>query len=295
MKNSIFIILFLFINYLNCQEKLLISENNDIKLFETHISLHSEGNIFPSMYKEGLIYASNHNLETYRLLYTSHQSKSIKLKTGNKYSLGALAIFNDEVYFTGISKIINSYGDFNFAIYKGVLNDFKLKSVEALKFCNKEYSYTYPTISKDGSTMVVVSNEQNSLHLLELKRNENNEWEKSDVLFICQPTHEIINPVIFNENTIYFSSKSNEEKTYRVQYTNKKGETLLSNVIRESGVFNIYKLVKENGIWKIPKLMDALNSDFDDLGVLFIDDKKGYLTTSRYNDSENIFYFELKQ
>ena len=41
--------------------------------------------------------------------------------------------------------------------------------------------------------------------------------------------------------------------------------------------------------------MEAFNSEFDDLGVIFINEKSGYLTSFRYSDSDNIYYFELKQ
>ena len=39
--------------------------------------------------------------------------------------------------------------------------------------------------------------------------------------------------------------------------------------------------------------MSILNSEFDDVGVLFLTETTGYLTSFRYDDSDNIYYFKL--
>ena len=297
MKKSIFIISFLFINYLNCQEKILISENDGLKLFETHLSLNSKGNIFPTIFDKGLIYASNYKSSSYKLYYSDLQSKkSTKLKIGSKYNLGPVAAFKNEIYFTGTSKKTGSKGEYNYTIYKGILNDYKVVDIKPLSICSLDYSYTYPTISKDGTKLIVVSNEKDRLHLLEFIRNENNEWEKGEVIYISQPEYEILNPTFYNENTIYFTSNLTGGKIEGVVYeTDEKGKVKVTEVLREKGSFNIYKIVKNNLYWGLPEKMEAFNSEFDDLGVIFINEKSGYLTSFRYSDSDNIYYFELKQ
>ena len=63
---------------------------------------------------------------------------------------------------------------------------------------------------------------------------------------------------------------------------------------RETGVFNIYKIERNNGTWGIPIKATMFNSEFDELGVLFSSKSSGYLTTYRFNNNDNIYYFELK-
>ncbi|MEX1381994.1 hypothetical protein [Lutibacter sp.] len=298
IKNSIlFAIVVVVLNVfeIKAQFNNLIFENDDIRIHETYLTLNSTGNIFPTIYNKGLIYASNHNRNNYKLFYSNLKSESQKFKIGSKYNLGAVAIFNNEIYFTGVTKKLSTFGTNNFTIYKGKIRDFKVKEIVQLPICNLDFSYTYPTISKDGSKMTVVTNERGRLHLLELKRTKNNEWEKGDVVYISHPEFEIINPTYYNETTIYFASNIYDGKVTRVAYdTNENGEFLISEVEREQGSFNIYKIEKNNGIWGIPIKLDFFNSDFDELGVIFINGNSGYLTSFRYSNTDNIYYFELK-
>ncbi|UMB59619.1 hypothetical protein MHL31_11065 [Lutibacter sp. A80] len=297
MKNKLVIIALLYINCLCAQERQLISENNDLSLFETYISLNSEGNIFPTIYGEGLIYASNYKSNDYKLLYSDLKSESQKIKIGSKYNLGAAAIFKNEIYFTGITKKLSTSGTNNFTIYRGIIEDFKVKKIKRLPVCNLDFSYTYPTISKDGSKMLVVTNEKEHLHLLEFIRNTNNQWEKGEVIYISHPEFEIINPTFYNENTIYFASNIYDGEVTGVVYTmDNEGINQITELIKEQGSFNIYKIEKNtnNGHWGIPIKVDQFNSDFDDLGVIFINKNSGYLNSFRYSDADNIYYFELK-
>ena len=295
MNFRIAIVLCCFVLNITAQEKILISENDSIRIFETYISLNSSGNIFPTIYNEGLIYASNYKSNNYKLLYSDLKSESQKFKIGPKYNLGAVAIFKNEIYFTGVTKKLSSFGTNNYTIYKGIIEDSKVKKIERLSICSLDFSYTYPTISKDGSKLLVVSNEKGRLHLLEFIRNEANQWEKGEVVYISHPEFEIINPTFYDENTIYFASNIYDGKITSVVYiTDDEGKAKVSEVNREQGSFNIYKIEKINGIWRIPIKLDEFNSDFDDLGVIFIDKKSGYLNSFRYSDSDNIYYFELK-
>jgi len=298
IKNSILfalVIVVLSVFETKAQSNNLIFENDAIRVFETEISLNSTGNIFPTLYNEGLIYASNHNSNNYKLFYSNLKSEPQKFKIGSKYNLGAVAIFNDEIYFTGITKKLSTFNTNNFTIYKGKIIDFKVKEIKQLPVCSLDFSYTYPTILKDGSKMLVVTNEKEYLHLLEFVRNKSNQWEKGEVVYISHPEFEIINPTFYNENTIYFASNIYNGKITKVAYdTNENGELFVSGVEREQGSFNIYKIEKKNGIWGVPIKQAKFNSDFDDLGVVFINENSGYLNTFRYSNTDNIYYFELK-
>ena len=142
--------------------------------------------------------------------------------------------------------------------------------------------------------MVVVSNEKGSYHLLELIRNENDEWERGEIIFIAQPNFMLLNPTIYDKNTIYFSSNFFKGKIKEVKKKLEDGKLVYTEIYREKGVFNIYKTVKEKGIWQLPKKVHEFNSEFDELGVIFKTKKSGYLSTFRYNNTDNVYYFELK-
>ncbi len=276
------------------QEKVLITETDSIKLFETYVSAHSSENIFPTFYDKGIIYASNHNSKFYNLYYSDLQSSSSSIKIGPKFAMGPLAVFGNEIYFTRYSNKRSSTGIFNVTIYKGILENLRVSKIKKLPICNYEYAYSHPAISKDGNSMVVVTNEKDIFHLLQLKRNSKGIWEKGDVIFIAQSNIELLNPTIYDENTIYFSSNSFSATIKKVENMYENGKLMYMDVYREQGDFDIYKLTKVNGRWKLPIKAHELNSEFDDLGVIFKTEKTGYLTTFRFNDTDNIYYFELK-
>ena len=288
-----FLLLFSFVNA-SAQENLLISETDSIKLFDTYLSINTTENMFPNFYEDGLIYSSNHKSTSYKLFYSNLHSKSTQIKLGSKFNLGAVAIFDQEIYFTGNSKFFSNEGFINMTIYKGVIKNSKVTKSRQLPFCDKDFEYSHPTISKEGDFMVIVTNEKGTYHLLELIRNENNEWERGETIFIAQPSFMLLNPTIFNKNTIYFSSNLFKGKISEVKKNYEDGKLAYTEIFREKGVFNIYKTEKINGIWQLPKKAHEFNSEFDDLGVIFKTEKSGYLTTFRYNNTDNIYYFELK-
>ena len=297
MKNACLQLFFIFFMLsATAQEMYLIEETDSIQLFETYLSNTSTSNVFPAFYKNGLIYVSKYKDNFYNLFYSDLQSASIKISLGNRFQFGAAVIHETEIYFTGISKRMDTKGYFNSTIYKGIMEDLKVKKIEKLDFCDKNFSYTDPSISANGKQMVLVSSEKEFLHILEFVKNEVNEWEKKSVVFISHPNFDIINPTIYNENTIYFSSNIFNGEIIGASYTtNKNDEIVLDKVKREEGVFNIYKIERKQGSWGIPIKANEFNSEFDELGVLFDSEKSGYLTSFRYNGNDNIYYFILKQ
>lgn len=280
---------------LGAQEK-LISETDSIAIFETYISLNSTENIAPIIYNDGLIYASANKSNYYQLYYSDLKSKSKKIKIGSNYKSGLVAVYKNEIYFTDILQNSISDSSINLAINNGKIEDFKVSKARTLPICKKEFYYEYPAISRDGKQMAIVTNENGMIHLLELTLNNENEWVRSSVVFIAQVNFNIINPTFYNENTIYFSSNMISGKTNinKVKYKIEDGEPIITNVIYETDVYNIYKISRIKGRWQLPEKQTILNSDFDDLGVVFKTEKSGYINTFRYDNTDNIYYFELK-
>jgi hypothetical protein len=278
---------------LSAQEVELIYENDSLSIYDTALSVNSFDNLFPKKYEDGIIYSSKYKSLYYNLYYTNLRSEPIRLKIGSKYNYGGAAIYNNEFYFSGNDRLMHLNYNTNQLIYKAVINDLKVTKYRALTFCKKNYSYEYPAVSKDGSRMVVVTNERGKNHLLELVRNENNVWERSKVVFISQSKADFINPTYYDENTIYFSSNMiAEEDRFGLKFIDgswKKVKTKL-----EESIFDIYKIERNNGIWAIPVKVPKFNSEFDDLGVEFIDENSGYITTYRFSNMDNFYYFTLK-
>jgi len=290
---SLFLIFFIFCA--NAQELFLIEETDSIQLFETHLSNTSEGNVFPAFYKEGLIYVSNYKSNNHKLYYSDLQLPSLRISLGNKFYFGAATVFENEIYFTGNSKKMDKYGSYNSTIYKGIIEGLKVSKIKKLGFCDYNFSYTDPSISADGKQMLVVSSEKERFHIVELVKNEMGEWEKRSIVFISHPYFDIMNPTIYDENTVYFSTNIYNGKIIGVKYSNnEKGEVVIDEIKREEGDFNIYKIERTKGNWGIPIKAHEFNTEYDELGVLFDSDKSGYLTTFRYNSNDNIYYFILK-
>ncbi len=295
MRILLFITLILLSFYTKAQERFLIQETDSIKLFETYLSNNSKANVFPYLYNKGLIYVSNNKTKYHHLYYSNLQSEPKKIITGSRFRFGSVSVFNNEIYFTGISKKPDKRGYYNLTIYKGIFENFKISKAKKLSFCNNNFSYSDPFISPDGNQLVLVSNERELVHIIEFVRNKSNEWVKKSVIFISHPNFDIFNPTIFDKNTIYFSSNIFDGKINEIDYiTNEKGKVVVDKVYREEGDFNIYKIKRINGKWGIPQKVNKFNSEFDELGVLFDSKKSGYLTSFRFNSTDNIYYFELK-
>lgn len=290
------LLIFLFGSMLSYAQKgELIYENDTIAIYESIVSKSSSENLFPYTYKNGLLYTSAHENGYYRLMFSDGVEKPKKIKISKRFQLGPVAIFQNEIYFTGMSRYMNVNGQPHLTILKGKIEDLKVTKVKELNGLIDGFTYAHATISPDGKTMVLVTNENDVYHLLEFKRNENNEWERGKPIFITQLNFKILNPVFLGDNTIYFSANIFDGEQSNQQYEKVNGKMVLVGVERDNVSFNIFKIEKgKNNEWSIPLKVAALSSDFDDLGVQFIDEKSGYLSTYRYDDTNNIFYFEIK-
>ena len=277
----------------SAQVEELIYENDSLSIFDTNISLYSSDNLFPKKYKDGVIYSSKYKSEYYDLYYSYLKFLPVKIKIGLKYNYGGAAIFDNEIYFSGNDRNMHMNNNTNHLIYKALINEVKVTKYRVLTFCKRDFSYEYPAISKDGSRMVVVTNERGRNHLLELIRNESNVWERNKVVFISQSKAEFVNPTYFDENTIYFSSNMiAQEDRFGLKFIN--GSWVKVKTKLESSIFDIYKVKRTNGIWSLPTKVPKFNSEFDDLGVEFIDENSGYISTFRFSNTDNFYYFKLK-
>lgn len=271
------------------QERFLIQETDSIDIYETYLSNTSQGNIFPSFYKNGLIYVSDFNAKQHNLYFSNLASEALKISLRGRFKFGSATIYGSEIYFTGETKYFKS------VIYKGIIENFKVSKIGKTEFCNPNFNYSDPFISEDGQQLILISDEKNAFHIKEFVKNNDHKWEEKSVPYISNPNFDILNPTIYNENTIYFSTNIYKGKITGVNYsTNEKGEIVVNHVNREEGVFNIYKLERKDGRWGIPKKVNELSSESDDMGVIFDSEKSGYLTSYRYNSNDNIYYFILK-
>lgn len=276
------------------QQTNLIIETDSISIYETDISINAKNNIFPTIYKDGLLYCSDGNLG-YRLFYSDMENRKRISGTGLRYVFGPAAVYNDEIYFNRYSTKSSAEGAFNVALFKGEIKNFKITKTERLDFSKVEYAYSHPAISKDGNSMVVVTNEEGLFHLQGLKRNADNKWVKNEVIYIAQGPGELIHPSFYDDNTIYFAANDYDGAVEEIENIYEDGKIVATDVYRKASDFDIYKLERINGIWRLPIKVSVLNSEFDDLGVVFTGPNKGYISTYRYNDNDNIYYFELKQ
>lgn len=295
MNKNIITILFLSfaINFFAQNEELII-ETDSIKIFDTFLSNNTLNNLSPTFYKNGVLYTSSHNSNKFGLYFSDLKSKIHPIKVNTRFHLGKVAVYNNEIYFTGNSNRVDANSEYKLKIYKGILKEYKITKVKLLDICKNPYNYGHPSISKDGNTMVITTNERGQFHLQILKRNASNKWIKQEVAFIVPRNFTLINPTLFDNNTIYFSSNMKDGNLKRVISKNVDGKLVVGDLIYEEDSFNIYKIEKIGTSWSLPKKINVLNSEFDDLDVLFINKKSGYLTTSRFDNNDNIFYFELK-
>lgn len=273
----------------------LIFENDSIAIYESMVSAKSAENLYPLPYKNGIMYTSAHKSDYYRLVFSDGIEKPQKVRISKRFQLGPVSIFKNEIYFTGMSRYMTKNGEPHMTIFKAELEDLKVSKPKKLEICVDGYTYAHANVSEDGNSMVLVTNENDVYHLLELKRNENNIWERGAPIFITQLNFKILNPVFVGDDAIYFSSNIFDGKEGYRYYEKVDERVVLVDIANENNSFNIFKIQKnKNGTWSIPKRVDVLSSEFDDLGVQFLDEKSGYLSTFRYDNTNNIFYFELK-
>lgn len=263
-----------------CQINVLIDEPNDsVRIYETYISENLPNASMPIKYKDGLIFNSKMDTAFYSLYYTDLESEIVKIEISNQnYNVGKATVssFNDDIFFTMNSCPKHTFNSgekiCNLAVFEGKILDFKIQDFDKIGICKNEFNYWSPSISVDGTNIVIVTNEGGSYQLVEIFKDNRNTWVKGDVLYTSPDKSPILNPSSINQDEIYFACSI-------------KGSL--------SG-FDIYKIVKKNGKWQTPENVKYLNSEFDDTGVCFVTNNSGYITTNRYTAEDNIYYFQMR-
>jgi len=77
MRILCIILILTFLN-VKAQEKILISETDSMNIYDSYLSINTTNNIFPSKYKNGLLYLSSHKSNNSKLFYSDLNSKSKK-------------------------------------------------------------------------------------------------------------------------------------------------------------------------------------------------------------------------
>ncbi len=208
-------------------------------------------------------------------------------KANSKYHEGTACYDNidKKIYFTR-----NNYngrkagkaqnGNLNLALYFGSYDKMNgMGELEAFKYNNPEYSVGHPTISKDGQTLVFISDMPGGYGGTDLYmcKKDGLDWSEPINLGpeINTPENEMF-PFIYNDNELYFSSNGHPGL----------------------GGLDIFIAHWKN--LKHPKVSNVgypLNSAYDDFGfILFRDGKKGYVSSNRPGGkgSDDIYEINIK-
>ena len=131
--------------------KSLIFENDSIAIYDTYISLNSKENISPTIYKNGILYASENKLGFYKLYFSDLENDSQKIKVNSKFHAGKVSVYKNEIYFTksikGLKPAISNVYDL--AIFKGTLVNNKISKDKPLSIYKKGFVWegkSYPTM-----------------------------------------------------------------------------------------------------------------------------------------------------
>lgn len=157
-------------------------------------------------------------------------------------------------------------------IYKASLVGNSWENVEELPINNNEYSVGHPALSPDGKWLYFTSDMpggQGGTDIYRVAINGDTYGKPENVSEVNTAGDEAF-PFVDADGTLYFSS----------------------NGLAGLGLYDIFK-VDLNGTDKTPQnLGKPVNSNMDDFAYFKSPDtKKGYISSNRYNDDDNIFGF----
>lgn len=141
---------------------------------------------------------------------------------------------------------------------------------------SNDYSVGHPALSVDGQKLYFVSDMPNGFGGTDLYECslENNQWTNVKNLGSkINTTGNEMFPYVKKDGSLYFSS------TGQFGY----------------GGLDVFKTHPEDESWQIPENLGApLNSSYDDFGITFIDDSKGFVSSNRPGGkgSDDIYSFE---
>lgn len=190
-----------------------------------------------------------------------------------------------KIYFTrnnfnGRKKAKAEDGNLNLAIYFGSYDQFTgMGEIREFKYNNPEYSVGHATISKDGKTLVFISDMPGGYGGTDLYmcKKTGLDWESPINLGpeINTPGDEMF-PYIYSDHELYFSSDGHPGL---------------------GGLDNFIARWKNLSFIKVNNLGYPLNSAYDDFGfILFRDGKKGYISSDRPGGvgSDDIYEINIK-
>ena len=147
---------------------------------------------------------------------------------------------------------------------------------EVMPFCRNDRNYMHPAFTSTGDTLYFVTDRGGGFGGTDIFMTYRTPrgWKTPINLgnIINSTGHEAF-PFVHVDGTLYFASKGHPG----------------------FGGFDIYKAVKENGVYtKIINLGAPINSPKDDTGFIFSDNKKmGYFASNRKAGNDDIYYFTV--
>lgn len=258
-------------------------------------SLNSEFNEFsPVFYNEQIVFTSDRPSSAYDLSKNDWTSTSYLSVFRMDTITGKIKPFGDQLNEEGHNGPI-SFSKSEETVYithafkedKNTINNSRIvvanwnsknwKQKELFEFgSDKEYSFAHPVFLESLNMLVFSSNKEGGKGNMDLyfSKNVNGTWQEPvNISSINTPFNEVF-PCKDNDdpNSLYFSS--NGYKGY--------------------GGLDIYKTTYNNGKWSKPELLPkAINSNFDDFGVVFTDENSGYVSSNRPGGKggDDIFQF----
>jgi len=209
-------------------------------------------------------------------VYSTPQMFSKAVNATNKNTANVVFDWeNNEVFFTKNDNAKDRKDFYNMQLYSSPIRNGKFGKAQKLSVNNKEYNYMHPCISKDGKTLLYVSDRsgEGGTDIYIAKRTSNG-WSRGKNLGGVINTKENEGfPFLDVEGNLYFCSK---------------GHSGL-------GGYDIFYAAKEeDGSWSSPKnLGRPFNSQHDDISIFLKSNGiEGAFTSSR-NGSDDIFLFTI--
>jgi tetratricopeptide (TPR) repeat protein len=262
----------------------------------------------PSFYKTGLVFASNKDTEESSVRLTNPKDESLLLnlyygeldstknitktlllspQINGKLNEGTCSFYNkgNSLFFTQNSdrkkKLISSAKTFYrlgiFHSNKDTIHDV-WQTPKPFIYNNPSYSLGHPAVSEDGKTLYFASDQPGGfggtdLYVSYLK---DTLWTNPINLGAkVNTTSDELFPFIYNDSTLYFSSKGHEGL----------------------GGLDIYKTSKKEQDFDNPENVGyPVNSTQDDFGIIFSENKKwGYFVSNRKNkgSDDDIYVFDV--
>jgi hypothetical protein len=226
--------------------------------------------------RAGIAYQDAHDHSTLTDVFSSKLSDSLEFRTpqvmkelSTRYNDGPFC-FNfsgNEFYFTAGDK------KNKLKIFRSVKTNRGWSKPQLLSFCESEYNYCHPSISRDGQTLAFSSDMKNGYGGMDIYicKQEQGQWSKpvNAGNTVNTAANELF-PFLGENGQIYFSSKRDEGL----------------------GGLDIY-CTNLNGTNKARLLLHPVNSTADDYGI-WLDKsmENGYFSSNRNTDTkDDIYYF----